>query len=61
MSEFDTETDATLPLSRAVLCMDCELIRHAGRDGGRCPCGSDSAIPLGRCIESAAEPAREAA
>ncbi len=43
---YDARTDAAIPLTRAVLCLDCETIRHVERSSGRCPCGGGSDIPL---------------
>lgn len=60
MTLFDPATDATIPLDRAVLCLDCEVIRHAARSGGRCPCcGSDSSMPLMRVTQSASSDTAE--
>lgn len=49
---FDPETDAAIPLRLAVLCLDCETIRHLRRLGGRCPCGASADMPLERVAVS---------
>lgn len=60
MTLFDPATDATIPLDRAALCLDCETIRHTAREGGRCPCcGSDSSMPLIKVTQSVGSAAAE--
>lgn len=42
----------SVSLSRAMLCVDCDRIFEATRDG-RCPlCGSRAVVPVGRWINS---------
>jgi hypothetical protein len=53
--DYDPVTDATLPLWDAVLCSDCDTLRHVdrrGRDGHVCPsCGSRHSVSLVRLLE----------
>jgi rRNA maturation endonuclease Nob1 len=45
---------ASIALSRAMICVDCDRIFEATRDG-RCPlCGSSAAVPIGRWLPSMA-------